>query len=107
MNRTKFAVLIILFVLSACNTGYKTFDDGRFNDYSSLINEFKDPGPDYRPAPLWVWNNDVSREDIDHSLAELKSQGVGGVFIHPRTGLITEYLSDDWFNLVCVCYEKG
>ncbi len=41
---------------------------------------------DYRPAPLWVWNNEVSKEDIDFSLAELKKQGIGGVFIHPRKG---------------------
>lgn len=28
-----------------------------------------------------------------------KDQGIGGVFIHPRPGMITEYLSDEWFDL--------
>ncbi len=67
-----------LVLLSACKSGLEPIADDRINDYHSLIRKFKDPGIDYRPAPLWVWNNEVSREDIDFSLAELKKQGIGG-----------------------------
>ncbi|MBN1387119.1 MAG: hypothetical protein JW965_01645 [Bacteroidales bacterium] len=98
--RIKILTISVLISLTACNTELIPPGDGRINDYKSLIEEFADPGIEYRPAPLWVWNNDVEREDIDLSLAELKKQGVGGVFIHPRIGLITEYLSDEWFELV-------
>ena len=99
--------LIFLVTVSGCNDKPEAVNDGRINDYSALIEEFRDPGVDYRPAPLWVWNNEVSREDIDLSLAELKKQGIGGVFIHPRRGLITEYLSDEWFELVAYSMEKA
>ena len=78
-----------LIAISACSADLKPTDDKRITDYPSLIKEFKDPGINYRPAPLWVWNTDVCKEDIDFSLAELKKQGIGGVFIHPRDGLIT------------------
>jgi len=33
--------------------------------------------------------------------------GIGGVFVHPRPGLLTEYLSDDWFHLFDYTVEKG
>lgn len=49
--------------------------------------------------PLWVWNGQMSRERIDAMLGQFAVQGIGGVFIHPRPGLITEYLSDEWFDL--------
>ncbi|MCP4309671.1 MAG: hypothetical protein GY790_00275 [Bacteroidetes bacterium] len=99
--------LTLLVAASACSDKPEPISDGRVNDYSALISEYEDPGVDYRPAPLWVWNNEVSREDIDLSLAELKKQGIGGVYIHPRKGLVTEYLSDEWFELVAYSMEKA
>ena len=101
------ALLTILITLSSCYNQLEQFQDKRVDDYNSLLKEFKDPKIEYRPAPLWVWNNEVSKEDIDFSLSELKEQGVGGVFIHPRRGLITEYLSDEWFDLVAYAVEKA
>jgi hypothetical protein len=60
---------------------------------------FADPPSEYRSAPLWVWNDRVTKEEIDTLLPDLKAHGIGGVFIHPRPGLITPYLSDEWFEL--------
>jgi hypothetical protein len=72
---------------------------------------FKNPPVEYRSAPLWVWNDDVNEHEIDRQLTELKAGGIGGVFIHPRPGLITSYLSDRWFSLcrytVDKCKEMG
>ena len=100
-------LLTLLIAATACNDQPEPINDDRINDYHSLIEEFPDPGVDYRPAPLWVWNNDVSKEDIDLSLVELKKQGIGGVYIHPRIGLVTEYLSEEWFDLVAYSMEKA
>ena len=96
----KFRILLIsvFLAISACNTEPEPINDGRISEYNSLIKEFKSPGPDYRSTPLWVWNNDVSKDDIDFSLTEFKKQGIDGAFIHPRTGLQIEYLSDEWFD---------
>ncbi|MFW5844830.1 MAG: hypothetical protein ACOCXJ_01240 [Planctomycetota bacterium] len=61
--------------------------------------DFRDPPADLRPLPLWVWNNDMSEERIDAMLTQLAAAGCGGVFVHPRPGLITDYLSERWFGL--------
>ena len=61
---------------------------------------FSDPSSEYRSAPFWVWNKDVTKADIDRTLHDFKNTGFGGVFLHPRYGLITEYLSTEWFDLV-------
>lgn len=60
---------------------------------------FLNPSAAYRPAPLWVWNDDMTKEQIKKQLLALKSHGFGGAFVHPRPGLVTEYLSDEWFEL--------
>ena len=66
---------------------------------------FKDPPAAYRPAPLWVWHDDLQEEELARQLAEFKAQGFGGVFVHPRPGLITPYLSDRWLKLWRFCLE--
>lgn len=62
-----------------------------------LKETFLDPPAAYRTAPLWVWNDRMSERTIRGQLRKLKEGGFGGAFIHPRPGLITEYLSDEWF----------
>ncbi|NBD37429.1 MAG: hypothetical protein GVY10_02540 [Verrucomicrobia bacterium] len=57
------------------------------------------PPSEYRPQPLWVWNGKMTRKRIGEMIAVMAEQGMGGVFIHPRPGLITEYLSAEWFVL--------
>jgi hypothetical protein len=66
---------------------------------STLLERFKNPPADLRSAPLWVWNDRVTPAEIDEQLADFQHHGIGGVFIHPRPGLITPYLSDDWLSL--------
>ena len=37
----------------------------------------------------------------------MKEMGMGGVFIHPRPWLITEYLSDEYLELVRYSIDQG
>jgi hypothetical protein len=71
------------------------------------ISEFHNPSPEYRPAPLWVWNDAMSKEQIDFQLTELATHGFGGAFVHPRPGMVTEYLSDEWFELWGYALKKA
>ena len=64
----------------------------------SIHSNFKNPPVSHRAAPLWVWNDLMSEEQIAFQLRELKEHGFGGAFVHPRPGLITDYLSDEWFD---------
>lgn len=75
--------------------------------YAGLKKNFADPPADYRSAPLWDWNDEITEEGIDFQMQEFKKAGIGGVFVHPRPGLLTEYLSDDWFRLFGHTVQKG
>ena len=79
----------------------------RITNYNELKKAFEDPSSEYRTAPFWVWNNDVTKEDIDRTLGEFKDKGIGGAFLHPRYGMITEYLSDEWWELVEYSLQKA
>ncbi|WP_217594720.1 glycosyl hydrolase [Cohnella sp. GbtcB17] len=71
------------------------------------LQAFNDPPSSYRPAPLWVWNDDMTDERIREQLRELKDAGFGGAFVHPRPGLVTEYLSEDWFARWACALEEA
>ena len=75
--------------------------------FSQLQELFTDPPADYRSAPLWDWNDRITKEGIDFHLEQFRDAGIGGVFVHPRPGLITEYLSEDWFMLFDYTVQKG
>ncbi len=68
---------------------------------------FRNPPAEYRCAPLWVWNDRVSEAEIDEQLRDFNSRGIGGVFIHPRPGLITPYLSDEWLDRWAYAVKVG
>ena len=69
------------------------------DSYGRLRQLFPNPPVENRAAPLWAWNGDITEAEIRSHLSELSEQGIGGVFIHPRPGMVTEYLSDRWFEL--------
>lgn len=60
---------------------------------------FREPDARWRPMPLWVWNDDMAEARIDAMLDGFRRAGFGGVYVHPRPGLVTDYLSPDWFRL--------
>lgn len=68
---------------------------------------FARPPAEYSTSPFFVWNGDVTEADIDYFMESYHAQGIQSVFIHPRPGLITDYLSDRWFQLVRYTVDKG
>ncbi len=66
---------------------------------ADLLGKMTDPPASYRPAPLWDWNDLITQEEIQFQMKKFKEGGIGGVFVHPRPGLVTEYLSKDWNEL--------
>ena len=62
---------------------------------------------DYKSIPFWSWNNKLSADKLVQQIEEMKSAGIGGFIIHARTGLKTEYLSDEWFYCVEKCLYKA
>ncbi len=72
-----------------------------------LAEQFLNPPAQYRSMPLWVWNDDLEWPRLQEQLLQFKNQGIGGVFVHPRPGLMTEYLGDKWFDLWTRAVAEG
>jgi hypothetical protein len=68
--------------------------------FSWVREKFAQPPSAYSTMPFLVWNGEVTEQEIDRHLKAFQSQGIHGFFIHPRYGLITDYLSQRWFDLI-------
>lgn len=79
----------------------------RMNSLAELRSNFTSPPAEFRSAPLWVWNDEMDEQRIRSQLQQFARQGIGNVFIHPRPGLMTDYLSPKWFHLWRVALEEG
>ena len=80
------------------------YPKNRENELSSDL--FKNPGCEYRGTPFWAWNCKLDKEDLLWQLEVLKKMGMGGAHMHVRTGMATEYLSDEFMDLIKGCVEK-
>ena len=68
---------------------------------------FASPPAEYSSAPLWVWNDDLTDEMVVATLRDLAGQDVKQAFVHPRPGLMTPYLSPEWFRLWRVALKEA
>ncbi len=67
---------------------------------------FTSPTAEYRGVPFWSWNCKVTEAQIQNQIPCFQKMGMGSVMIHPRTGLDTPYLSDEYMALVCRAEEE-
>jgi hypothetical protein len=100
---------LILFVLASALglTGLQDAARKTPETYAEVLKTFQDPPAEYRSAPLWVWNDRMTKTEIEEQLADFKAHGIGGVFVHPRPGLITPYLSDEWLAMFKHAVDTG
>ena len=66
-------------------------------DLATVAGKLSQPPHEYTSGPLWVWNDLLTKEEVTDSLNALADQGIRQVWVHPRPGLMTPYLSDEWF----------
>ena len=75
------------------------------------MKDFKHIDNVYRPIPFWSWNDKLDVCETVGQIDEMAEQGIGGVFMHARNGLKTEYMGNEWFKNVGAsinkCKEKG
>jgi hypothetical protein len=100
------SLTMALFLLFGCTREQKK-EISPINDFASLQGKMEDPPAEFRSAPLWDWNDKITEEGIDFHLKKFKEGGLGGIFVHPRPGLITEYISEDWHHLFDYTVQKG
>ncbi len=73
----------------------------------SLLEEFENPGPLFRAAPFWAWNDKLEPEELRRQVREHAAQGCGGYFMHSRIGLVNDYMSEDWMQCIAACIDEG
>jgi|WetSurMetagenome_2_1015567.scaffolds.fasta_scaffold00452_16 hypothetical protein len=92
-------------IINSCKT--EQINEVKVPDFVTLSSEFSEPPREYTTAPFFVWNAEITKDEIAKDMISFKNAGSSQVFIHPRPGLITEYLSDNWFELYQYTVEKG
>ena len=68
---------------------------------------FFHPTAEYRGTPFWAWNCNLEPKELEWQLEVFKKMGFGGAHMHVRTGLSTEYLGDEFMQLVKACVQKA
>lgn len=68
---------------------------------------FVNPTSEYRGAPFWAWNTKLDQNLLFEEIDQMKEMGMGGFFIHCRSGLVTEYLGSEFLTLVSDCNKKA
>ena len=74
---------------------------------SALYEQFQKPGAEWRGKPFWSWNGELEKDELIRQSHVLGEMGFGGYFMHSRSGLITEYLGDEWFELINSTADAG
>ncbi len=70
---------------------------------------FANPTSEYRGTPFWSWNNKLDAAQLKRQIDVFEKMGFGGAHMHPRTGLATAYMGEDFLQIVrqCVNYFKS
>ena len=74
---------------------------------TTLEQEFLEPPASYRSRPFWAWNGKLDEKELLRQIDVMHDMGFGGFFMHSRTGLVTQYLGEEWFHLTDVCTRKA
>jgi len=62
---------------------------------------------EYGSIPFWSWNDKLTKEDLIRQIHDMKRLNMKGFFMHARSGLETEYLSDEWYDCINACIEEA
>lgn len=85
-------------------------------DYNKMVDgepltkeKFLKPSPEWGIVPFWFWNGELSYEEIEYQLKELKDKGCPGLYIHPRFGVREElgYMNEAWLDRCKFTLEKA
>jgi len=68
---------------------------------------FSAPPATARGIPFWSWNAELDRDRLLRQLEAFRAIGYGGVHVHSRTGLATDYLGPEFLGHVAACVERA
>ena len=71
------------------------------------LESFKNPGAIYRGAPFWAWNNKLDKDQLIRQIDVFKEMGLGGFHMHPRTGMDTVYMGEEYMEMIKACRDHA
>lgn len=104
-----FPILLFYCMVSACSprsTGEPGTSTGPFEtqlEYSKFI----DPPAKYRSFPFYSINDRLDSAELHRQINGFKKAGFGGFYLHSRNGLLTDFLSDEWWTMMNAAVEAG
>ncbi|MCE5199232.1 MAG: glycosyl hydrolase [Armatimonadota bacterium] len=72
-----------------------------------LKEQFANPPSEFALAPFWFLNHELTDAELKWQINEMNNNGVRGFVLHARHGLITEYLSNEWFDRIETCIKEA
>lgn len=100
------AVLTCTIAFSLISTACKQTDTplqtGTKGHFETALDfqKFVDPPAAYRSFPFYSINDKLTKEEIKKQVLEFKEAGFGGFYLHSRAGLLTEFLGDEWWDVI-------
>lgn len=77
------------------------------SDKELSIELFNNPTAEYRGAPFWAWNSKLEPGRLERQIECFREMGFGGFFMHSRSGLVMQYLGDEFISSIKWCIEKA
>ncbi|MCE5258393.1 MAG: hypothetical protein LLG44_04940 [Chloroflexi bacterium] len=75
--------------------------------YDQLVSAFQRPPLEYGPLPFWFLNEVLEPERLTWQMQQMHAQHVDAVILHPRPGMVTEYLSPDFWKAIAACVDTA
>lgn len=76
-------------------------------DYSQMASDFANPPAVFRPFPFWSLNDTLEPDEMARQMQEMGQKGLGGAFLHARTGLETPYMSEEWMECLLAAVKQA
>jgi hypothetical protein len=100
-------LLLVALLISSALLFSRTATSDSANAIDTLYKQFLDPPRDYSPMPFWFWNGKLDPATVQAEVRRMVNQHVYGAFLHARDGLLTPYLSEDWFAAIQAGLEES
>jgi hypothetical protein len=68
---------------------------------------FRQPCAEYRGSPFWSWNSKLKADQLLKQIDQIAEMGMGGFYMHARTGLDTEFMSTEFMEMIRACVLRA
>ena len=61
----------------------------------------------HRSIPFWSWNDRLEESEVRRQVNVMRDSNNGGFFMHARGGLETEYLGEEWYQMIGAAIDEA